>query len=264
MQSRSNRSPGAPSCASRWTSAALLAFCAASGAQAFQPLITDDTGTQGSGGNQLELSGTRNKSGETTGHDLTLVYTRGLTDTLDIFVETGRQRIQAGNTVTGPVNTAMGVKWRFYENDSKTSLALKPRYIAPLSTGHENAGLGTGKSSYELSCIATQETSWGAIHANLLAGRARYRDTSAHPDEKIWQLSLAPVWNLASDWKLAADFGISRTRAGGATERSHFVEMGAVYAPTEAIDLALGFIRTRNQDTDTVTHTATAGITWRF
>lgn len=158
----------------------------------------------------------------------------------------------------------LGAKWRFYENDSKTSLALKPVYVAPLSSGHENDGLGTGKSSYELSLILSQETGWGAIHANLLTGRANYRDTLTNPNEKTWQASVAPVWNVTDGWSLAVDLGIASTRAGGVTEQTRFGELGAIYTPNENTDLALGFIREKNRDTGTVTNTATVGVTWRF
>lgn len=52
---------------------------------AFQPLITDDTGTQGAGGNQLEFSYGHDKT-KTAGeservHSVPVTYTRGLTDT---------------------------------------------------------------------------------------------------------------------------------------------------------------------------------------
>jgi hypothetical protein len=47
----------------------------------FQPLITDDTGTQGAGGNQIEIALDRlefNSAGATTKtRTLPLVYTRG-------------------------------------------------------------------------------------------------------------------------------------------------------------------------------------------
>ena len=71
---------------------------ATTGAQSFQPLVTDDTGTQGAGGNQLELAGTRAKNDVATARDAAFVYTRGLTDGLDVFVEVGRQSIDNGTT----------------------------------------------------------------------------------------------------------------------------------------------------------------------
>lgn len=245
--------------------AALAVMLGAAPVRAFQPLITDDTGTQGASGNQIEIAGTRTRSDAATTRDLAFVYTRGLADTLDVFVELGRQRIEAGGTtVTGPGNPALGAKWRFYENERKTSLALKPVYFFPLTAERENEGLGTGKSSYELSLILTQEMGWGAVHANLLAGRAKYRDPSANPTENTAQFSVAPVWNVAEGWKLAVDLGLTRTRTAAATEDGRFGEIGVIYSPNEDLDLALGFIRETNRDTDETAKTATLGLTWRF
>lgn len=240
-------------------------FATGTSALAFQPLITDDTGTQGAAGNQIELAGTRSRDDAATARDVAFVFTRGLSDSLDVFVELGRQRIEAGGTTEkGPTNPAIGAKWRFFENERKTSLALKPVYYFPLSAAHENAGLGTGKSSYELSLILTQEMGWGAVHANLLAGRAKYRDPAANPAENVSQFSVAPVWNVADRWKLALDLGVIRTRAAGATENARFGELGVIYSPNEDLDFALGFIRATNRDTDETTKTATLGVTWRF
>lgn len=66
-------------------------------ASAFQPLVTDDTGTQGAGGNQVEAayhrtvdkaSGTRDVT-----HEVPLVFPRGVTDAFDLYAGLGYQRI---------------------------------------------------------------------------------------------------------------------------------------------------------------------------
>lgn len=58
-------------------------------ALAFQPLITDDTGTQGAGGNQLEFYFNEDRAtaaGDTVRvQTLPLVYTHGLTETIDVY-----------------------------------------------------------------------------------------------------------------------------------------------------------------------------------
>lgn len=233
-----------------------------SSAFAFQPLVTDDTGTQGSGGNQIELAGTRVRDADTT-RDLAFVFTRGVAESVDLFVELGRQRIEAGGTAeTGPTNPAIGAKWRVYENERKTSLALKPVYFFPHSGENEARGLGTGKSSYEASLILTQEMGWGAVHANLVTGREKYRDAGQNTTTSGF--SVAPVWNVHEQWKLAADLGISRSSNNGVSEKSRFGELGAIYSPNGDLDFALGFIRETNRDTNQVTRTATTGLTWRF
>lgn len=85
-------------------SASLSLFCSIP-AHAYFPFITDDTGTQGEGGNQLELNyvfikergvgiaenGTYYSGDFGTSNSFPMTYTRGLTDNLDVFVGIVRQ-----------------------------------------------------------------------------------------------------------------------------------------------------------------------------
>ena len=240
---------------------------------AFQPLITDDTGTQGSSGNQLEFSINEDRANVAGSTDRTrvlpVVYTRGLTDTLDVFAGVSYARIDSsmpGGDASGAGNPAFGAKWRFYENDeSKSSLAVKPEIILPVSTGSEDSGLGVGKTSGNLTLIFTQEVPFGAIHLNAGIGRERFRDTLNNPDTTTARASIAPVWDVAERWKLALDLGAESARAGGSTIRSNFVELGAIYSPGKDLDCALGILRSSdNASPHTTTHAVTAGLTWRF
>lgn len=240
---------------------------------AMQPLITDDTGTQGSGGNQIEFSYNHdrtNTSSETIRVDtVPLVYTRGLTETLDMFAGLSYSRIRfsspSGNA-SGYGSPSAGVKWRFYEDtDSKTSLAIKPEILFPVSSARENAGLGDGKTSGNLTLILTQEVSFGAINFNAGVGRDRFRNTDEQPDASIKRASIAPVWEVNEQWKLALDAGVESVRAGGDTVRFRFVELGTVYSPHKDLEFALGVIRTSdNANPDSITYSATAGVTLRF
>ncbi len=240
---------------------------------AFQPLITDDTGTQGSGGNQLEFSFNQDRvktTGETVRvQTLPAVYTRGLIETLDVFAGYGYAKIRSnmpGGDASGGVNPSVGAKWRFYENEeSQTSFALKPEIIFPVSSGRENSGLGTGKASGNLTLILTQELPFGAVHMNLGVGRDRFRDNANNSDATTTRASIAPVWDVADLWKLALDMGTESARAGGGRVRTNFVELGAIYSPHKDLDFALGVIHLSDNDNPhTTTNTATAGVTWRF
>lgn len=242
-------------------------------ASAFQPLVTDDTGTQGTGGNQLELSFSEDRAAAAGNiqrlRTLPIVYTHGLTGTLDAFAGLSHARIRSSTPAgdaSGGSNPSFGAKWRFYENEAgKTSFALKPEVLLPIGAGREDAGLGRGKASASLTLIVTQEVPFGAIHFNAGAGRERYRDTSNHPDTTTTRASIAPVWDLNARWKLALDLGTESAHGGGARVRTDFVELGAIFSPRKDLDFALGVVRSSDNDSPrTRTHTATAGITWRF
>jgi len=240
---------------------------------AFQPLITDDAGTQGTAANQLEISYNEDRA-KTAGdlvrvQTLPFVYTRGLSETLDVFAATAYSRIRsssAGQSGSGYGNPSVGAKWRFYENEeSKSSLALKPEVIFPVSAGREDAGLGTGKTSGNLTAILTQEVPFGAVHVNAGVGHDRYRDTQSNPDTTTWRASLAPVWDVSEQWKLALDVGTESARAAARTTRASYAELGAIYSPSKDLDLALGCVRRAdNASPRTTTDTATVGLTWRF
>ena len=241
-------------------------------ALAFQPLITDDTGTQGTAGKQIEfaINEERQSAGSDSTRTLTLplVFTLGLGDTLDAYVGLSHSKIRStlpGASASGGGNPALGAKWRFYENEqSKTSLGLKPEIRLPVSSGSENAGLGSGRASYGAVLILTQEVPFGAIHANLASNRDRYRSSSGIPDATSTRISLAPVWDVTEQWKLALDVGQETARAAGSDVRFRFAEIGVVYSPNKDLDFALGLVHGRDDaNPGATTNTATLGVTWR-
>jgi hypothetical protein len=255
--------------------ASALAACAGllpGAAWPFQPLVTDDTGTQGTGGNQIEIAynhavdkapGTREVTRE-----LPLVYTRGITDALDLYVGVGYLRIspQDADRERGLGNAAFGAKWRFYEDEaSKLSFALKPEVLMPVSSEREARGLGTAKVSYGATWIATQETSFGAVHANLAVERVRYEDDALNSAERrtLWRLSVAPVWDVTDGWKLALDAGVMTNPDRAERATMGYIEIGAIYSPSKQLDLAAGIVRNL-RDGDVRTTLGTIGLTWRF
>lgn len=246
-------------------STGLLAAMLASQASAYHPLATDDTGTQGLGGNQLELGFDygRAKLAGTTGIDreVPFTYTRGLTDDLDLFAGVARQTSPGD----GWGNVGLGVKWRFIENEAgKYSLALKPEILLPVSRSKEAAGFGNGKTSYGLTLIYTLETRFGEFHANLAAERNNYADTFTFTDRRnLYRLSIAPVWAVAEGWKLALDLGLRTNPDQAEKSRMGYVELGLVYSPSDDLDLGLGITR-EMMDGPVSTTTATLGLTWRF
>ncbi len=135
----------------------------------------------------------------------------------------------------------------------------------PVSAGRESSGLGTGKTSGNLTLILTQEVPFGAVHVNAGVGRDRFRNTDDNPNTTYRRASLAPVWDVSEEWKLALDMGVEYAKAAGNTLRSRFVELGAIYSPNKDLDLAVGVIRNSDDDNPrSTTHSMTVGATWRF
>ena len=242
-------------------------------AWALQPLVTDDTGTQSAGGNQFEAAYDRAVSkspgSKVVTHEVPLVFTRGVTDPLDLYAGVGYQRIVPTVPETaerGWGNVTLGAKWRFYENEAdKLSFALRPEIQFPVSNSRETRGLGTAQASYGVAFIMTQETGFGAVHANAVAVRVNYSLDALNAAERrnLYRLSVAPVWDVAAGWQLALDAGVITNPDRAAKERMGYVELGAIYSPSKDLDLAFGILR-EVSDGDASTTGATVGVTWRF
>jgi hypothetical protein len=242
-------------------------------ASAFQPLVTDDTGTRGAAGNQFEVAYNRTVAESPGAKDLThevpLVFTRGVSDALDLSVGLSNQRIVPTAPATvehGWSNTFAGAKWRFYDDQAgKLSFALKPEIHFPVSRDNEARGLGTARSSYGAGLLMTQGTGFGAVHANLVAARVNYADDARYLAERrtYYRLSVAPVWDVAEGWKLALDAGLVTHPDRTAKARMGYVECGAIYSPSKDFDFAIGIVRDI-MDGNARTMQATFGLTRRF
>jgi hypothetical protein len=240
---------------------------------ALQPLVTDDTGTQGAGGNQVEIAFNRERErseGETsTVRSFLAVYTRGLTDSLDAYVSavhSDRASSVPGEDAEGAGNPAIGFKWRFWEDAAgKWSAAWKPELQFGLSTHKERRGLAAGRNGYASTLVVTRETAFGALHANLGATRVRYelQENRAANRRMLYRLSAAPVFELTPAWKVAIDAGLTTNPDKARRARMGYVELGAIWQPHDDLELALGWIAQLG-DGEPRVRTLTAGLTWRF
>ena len=232
--------------------------------QAMQPLVTDDTGTQGEGRHQLEWAYARERASSPgaapAGHEQSAVYTLGLHERLDVFA--GASRLDGGGQ-RGWGNPVLGTKWRFHESEA-THWALKAEIRVPVSPAREGQGLGTGRASGALSLILTQKMPFGEWHFNLVRGEDRYR---AHTGQNTHysRFSTAPVWDVAPDWKLALDVGLEHARSASEITRSQYAQLALIGSLSPELEWAAGLMKNREQGAQT-THSRrfTTGLTWRF
>jgi hypothetical protein len=150
----------------------------------------------------------------------------------------------------GTTDSTVEVKWRFYERDG-LSFAVKPGLLLP--TGDEDKGLGTGKVSWGINGILTYETGPWTWLANLAYAEVRFkRPEDAETNHRhLWRLSGGLGYRLTNELKFAAEAGIRTNPARDAPflpgNNGHFVTLGAIYSPTDKIDIALGFRKSTNE-----------------
>ena len=242
-------------------------------ALSFQPLITDDTGTQGAGGNQIEIALHRQEVksvGDTTKTvTLPVVYTRGISERLDAFAGVSYMRVRstiAESAAEGHGNPAVGLKWRLYEDAArKLSVAVKPELRLGVSTDEERRGLGSGRNGYSGLLIVTRQTGFGAVHVNYGFARVSYAlEANRKANRRVLHMvSVAPVFEVAEGWNLAVDLGLTTNPDRAQRAQMGYAEVGVTWSPGKNLELALGLVR-HIGDGEPRSSELTTGVTWRF
>lgn len=237
---------------------------------AAHPLITDDTGTQGQGKFQLELTGqydwdkedSHGVSVKATAAEAVVTLSYGILENLDLVVSLpymgGREK-EDDVTVydeNGIGDAALEAKWRLFEKDG-FGLALKPGISIP--TGDDDKGLGTGKVGGQIFLIATEEIGSWAFHGNL--GYVR-NENDADEIKDIWHVSLAAQYEVIKDLNLVANIGMERNPDDEADDDPAFIIGGVIYSINDNLDFDLG-VKCGLTDTETDI-SALAGVAFRF
>lgn len=253
-----------------------LAFVAL--AQAYFPLITDDTGTQGAGGNQIEIDYLFNKSNNAvfddagryvkdtqgTSNAFPLSYTYGVSENVDIFLGMSRQT----SPISGWQSSAVGLKWVFAGDQTKGwSAAIKPTLTLPVSKTMQDNGLGPAKTNVSVALISSYLADTHEWHFNIGYGSNRLSVTDNTESERsnLWAASLAPVLVLDPQWKLAFDLGI-QTNPTYNSRYSAFGEIALVYKPVDNVQLGLGLIYAPdlNANDNAYNYGVATGVTYQF
>lgn len=256
----------------------LVSLFASSATWAFYPFITDDTGTQGKGGNRLELAydfvknhndildegGLKIGRGTDTANIFAMTYTRGITDKVDVFIGGARQI----NPVNGWLNTEIGLKWSFAGDQEKGwSAAIKPSVILPVSKSMQNNGLGNAETNVSISLIGSYLSDDYEVHLNTgYTSNNMAKTPSADPQRRdLWSVSVSPVFILNDQWKLGVDLGL-QTSPGYNSKYQAFGGVGVSYAPVKNLQIGMGlFGAPAIQSNDNAwAYTFTTGNTYQF
>lgn len=269
----------------------------ASQALAFEPLNTDDAGTIGLGVNQIEayfytitaggpngefsdISPGEEFVGSGNAKTFPITYTRGLSENIEASVSTSYYALPRGHF--SPLsNYVLGLKWRFMGNDnSALSFAAKPTITLPTGNNQQIAGLGNAAVNYGLNMISSYNWESFAIHMNMSYEREPYNVNYSvagdlGPQRKnVFAISIAPVWQIHSKLKLAADIGSgTNTPTTSPTYLNTYAMAAAIYSPISTVDIGLAYLTSGNNISDTVSSSKSKrngsdrfeiGATWRF
>lgn len=240
-------------------SAATLVWCIGMPVFAAHPLVSEDTGTQGPGGHQIELNSDWARDAGSATNTATFTYTRGITETLDIFLNTPTTWKTPAGERTGLNDMSLGAKWRFYDRDG-VSFGVKPEWI--MATGDENKGLGNGKDGYAITLMAQVEAGDFIWLLNYGVSRHRFKLQTDRDDHRgtTHRSSVAVLYGLTEQLKALIDVGQSSPELKAESSKPRFMVAGVIYALRE--DLDLGFKKGLNSaETD---RQWGGGLTWRF
>lgn len=218
-------------------------------AWAAHPLITEDTGTQGTGRWQLELNVERQKEGNARATQWGSTVSYGFRDNADLQV--GIPYVVG----QGKADAAIDVKWRFHEQ-GVTSLGLKPGVTLP--SGNEQRGLGTGKPTVGTLLILSYEPEGWSFHTH--AGY-RYNRNSVNDRESLSHFS-ASLWLKPTDkLKLVSDasYDTNPDRSSNTSLRQYV--LGFIYSVTKDFDVDAGY---RRGNSPAIDRALMAGITLRW
>ena len=262
-------------------------------ALAFEPLNTDDAGTVKAGGNQIEqyfffinraggdqsadiLTPGEEYSGNTNARAFPFTYTRGISETVEASFATTYYS-QPNGSYSRFSNYVFATKWRFHEDsENRYALAIKPMVSLPTSKQQQVSGLGLAAFNYGVNFIASKYWDEVEVHMNASYIRSPYNTNysvgySADTFRtNILLLSIAPVWTVSQNLRLAFDIGVTTNPTASQQYSSQYALIAGIYSLTDNIDLGVSYMRTGLNFGETFAAQQAAstrsevGITWRF
>lgn len=237
-------------------------------ASAYLPLNTDDASTVSKGTYQIDqyfyslLAAGRSSTGFTelisSGEDyqgvdnasaFPLTFTRGFTDSLDVgFSPT--YYLEPLGSFSRVSNYTFSLKWRFLGDGQKgLNLALRPGLIAPAGTTQQEFGIGNARWNYGMAFIASQYGENYELHLNAGYLRAPYNSSYAvglSTDTRridLLAVSVAPVWIVSPQWKLALDAGVNTNPSIGDSLLTRYGQVAVLYSPLKDLDIGVSYQR---------------------
>lgn len=229
----------------------------ASTAHAAHPLVSDDTGTQGVGGYQVEVNTDWLRDAGVKTRTATATLTRGMTESIDVYLDTPYALSQP----TGFNDIGLGLKWRLFESNG-LSVGLKPELS--IATGNQEKQLGDGRSGGVLTVLTQYELGAWTWLFNLGTELHRYSSASSQDEYRryINKASVGFTYQLDDQWLFVMDSGIQSHASKTEKKDPRFALVGLIYSLSEDAELDVGYKKALNS-TETDRQWG-LGLTYRF
>ena len=252
----------------RWRlrGAAVGILVGASLALAGRPLNVDDADPVAPGQFEIEVGGAFDRDAGDRNGELVFGWTYGVWPGLEAGVGASARRgrweetdetsgTSAAREESGFGDITLGLKWRVIEScplGARHALALSLK----LPTAEESKGLGSGKTDYDATWIASRALS-DKLNAHLNVGYAWI----GGPDADALHYGAALDFQFTETVQGVVEVFAERETAGGAKTAAQ-IQIGFRWAVTESLTLdAAAGTKIRGGAPD---FTATAGLTWAF
>jgi hypothetical protein len=204
-------------------------------ADAAHPTLTEDAGTQGEGKFELELGLERAREGSNRAFEFGPQLSWGLLENVDLIVRPPWLDVRTdGVTRRGPGDTALDVKWRFFERDG---FSAGTRAGVDLPSGDSDKGLGAGKASWHALLIASFYAEPWSFSAN--AGYVH----QPLPDERrdVAAVSVSALWVAREGLKFSLDVAAEQNADPADGRWPAVARLGMIYTLNEHWDLDVGY-----------------------
>ena len=199
-------------------------------------MLTEDTGTQGTGNAELELG----YSWSTDSGDRSFLFqpqlSVGATPTLDLIVQPSWYSNDiGGDSVHGAGDTNLDVKWRFLGHDPY-SLAVRAGVTA--ATSQHDIGLPDGRVAEHAVLVGTYDAAPLTIDANL--GYAHNPDV-VDLRANLYHLSAAAVYAAGERLALVLDVDVDSNADATKASMPAVALVGAIYTWRPGLDVDVGY-----------------------
>jgi hypothetical protein len=254
--------------ATRLAGLLIFAFAAhwPTAARAGHPLLTEDTGTQGAGHYQLELthelSHSQDIGTKARAKSINAVLSIGVTETIDAILSLPYEQLtevtgSTSTSVSGYADLEIAAKWRFYD-EGPLSFALRPGLGLP--TGNDDQGLSADTVIPSLFGVMTYTSDPWAF--NLHIGYTRLLDNGPEERGHIYHASTSFEYSFNESLRVVGDASVESNPEKSGHPNVGSAVIGLVYSLTPDLDFDFGY---RKGLTDAAPdHAWLVGLAWRF